>query len=217
MQLPIGFTNRPATFDDIPLIVAMLNQTSIDNLDSSLIEEKQSEWHTPDFDVSDSIRLVFSAHQELVGYIEVWDIDNPPIRSTIWGWVHPNLTRQGIGKYLMTWAENRARKAISRCPDNTRVTYQCGCDSNEISTQQLFDAMGLQYYRDSWDMEITLTEEPAIVTAPDGFIVRDYRHPDEFREMIMANEEAFEDHFGYVKKPPEQHLEQSIPSPFKVS
>jgi len=208
MHLSTQFTNRSANFDDIPMIVAMLNQTTNSEQDSFFVEDMQTEWRTPDFDVSSSVQLVFSENNGLVGYIEVWDIDNPPVRPTIWGRVHPDFKRQGIGSYLMTWAENRTKQAITRCPDDVRVAYQCGCDNHHSETQKLFESMGLRYYQDSWDMEITLTEEPPPITAPDDFIIRDYRHPDEFREVILANEEAFEDHFGYVKKTPEQHLEQ---------
>lgn len=208
MMLPQGFTDRAATFDDIPMIVEMLNQTTEDAQESFFVDDITTEWGTPDFVVGDSIRLVFSDHGALAGYVEVWDVDNPPVHPVIWGRVHPNFIRRGIGLWLMNWAEDRAKQAISRCPSDVRVAYQCGCDVNHIGTQKLFDAMGLTYFRDSWDMEITLTEEPPAVIAPDGFIIRDYRHPDEFREVILANEEAFEDHFGYVKKMPEQHLEQ---------
>ena len=206
-MLPDGFTNRPATVEDIPQVVAMLNQT-VGDKKTYFEEDTKTEWSTPGFDVGNSVRLVFTPHQTLVGYIEIWDIDNPPVRPTIWGRVHPDYTRRGIGKYLMKWADQRAQQVLSRCPEGVRVAYQCGCDNDHISTQKLFDAMGLTYYRDSWDMEITLMEEPAKVIPPDEFVIRNYKHPEEFREVVLANEEAFEDHFGYVKKSPKQHLEQ---------
>lgn len=207
-MLPDGFTSRPATVDDIPQVVTMLNQTSGDNQPTYFEADTHTEWSTPGFNIGNSIRLIFSKNQKLVGYIEVWDVDNPPVRLTIWGHVHPAYTRCGIGTYLMHWAEKRAIKAIQRCPKGVRFAYQCGCDRHHIGTQKLFEAMGLHYYRDSWDMEITLTREPLEVIQPDGFIIRPYRHPEEFRSIILANEEAFEDHYGYVKKSEEQHLEQ---------
>ncbi len=207
-MLPEGFTSRPATLDDIPQVVAMLNKTDGNDHPTYFEADTLTEWQTPNFDVSQSTQLVYSSAQLLVGYIEVWDIDNPPVRPTIWGRVHPNYSRQGIGTYLMKWAENRAQQAIPRSPDGVRIAYQCGCDVEHIGTQKLFESMSLTYYRDSWDMEITLEEEPKQVQLPDGFIIRDYRHPEEFRDIVLANEEAFEDHFGYVKKTPEQHLEQ---------
>ena len=208
MRLPKAFTSRPASFDDIPIIVEMLNRTTDTDHESFFVDDMQSEWSTPQFDVPNSVRLVFSDKKQLVGYIEVWDIDHPPVRPTIWGRVHPDFMQQGIGHYLMAWAENRAKQALSRCPDGVRVAYQCGCDSHHSYTQRLFESMGLHYYRDSWDMEITLSKEPPAIVPPDGFIIRNYRHPDEFREVIFANEEAFKDHFGYVEKSPEQQLEQ---------
>lgn len=208
MSLNKDFFDRPAEYKDIPIIVAMLNLTSDKRQESFFVEDMQTEWLTPDFDISNSVRLVFATDNTLVGYVEVWDIDNPPVRPTIWGRVHPDYLQQGIGQYLMTWGENRAKKAIERCPKHLRIAYECGCDSHHIGTQQLFESVGLCYYRDSWEMEITLTEEPSPVILPGGYTIRPYRHPDEFQEVILANEEAFEDHFGYVKKSPEQHLEQ---------
>ncbi len=207
-MLPESFSSRPATIADIPIVVAMLNQTTDNGQVAYFADDLQTEWSTPDFKPEDSTHLVFSADNQLVGYIEVWDIDNPPLRPTIWGRVHPDFNRKGIGTYLMTWADERAKQAIERCPDDIQVVYQCGCDHNHIGTQTLFEAMGLNYYRDSWDMEITLTQEPEIEKPASEFIIREYHHPDEFREVILANEEAFEDHHGYVKKTPEQHLEQ---------
>lgn len=207
-MLPDGFTSRPATLEDIPQVVTMLNQTAGNSQPTYFVEDTHTEWSTPDFSIGESIRLVFSPKQKLVGYVEVWDVDNPPVHPTVWGRVHPDFTRRGIGTYLMQWAEKRAKQAIKRCPDNLRVAFQCGCDVDHIGTQALFESMGMTYFRDSWDMEIKLKDEPLAIPPPDGFIIRDYRHPEEFREIILANEEAFEDHFGYVKKTPEQHLEQ---------
>ena len=145
MTLSDEFSSHSATFDDIPMIIAMLNQTTSESQDSFFVEDMKTEWLTPDFNVSDSVQLVFSADNQLVGYVEVWDIDNPPVRPTIWGRVHPDFTRQGIGTYLMTWAENRAKQAISRCSDDIRIAYQCGCDTHNIGTQKLFESLGLHY------------------------------------------------------------------------
>lgn len=207
-MLPIRFTSRPATIQDIPVVVDMLNQTTDNQQIAYFADDLKTEWSTPNFIPEDSIHLVFTDSMQLVGYVEIWDIDNPPLRPTIWGRVHPGFTRHGIGTHLMTWAEERVQQVLPRCPEGLRVVYQCGCDNHHVGTQKLFDNFGLNYYRDSWDMEITLTEEPIVVFPPSEFRIRDYRHPNEFAAVILANEEAFEDHHGYVKKTPEQHLEQ---------
>lgn len=206
-MLADGFIARPPTMNDIPMLVDMLNSATQSNRDSFFIEAIRQDWETPDFDIHNSIRLVFSPKGRLVAYIEVWDIENPPIRPTIWGCVHPDFEGQGIGNYLMSWAENRAREAIKRCPPTARVLYQCGCDADKTGTQELFVRMGMHYIRDSVDMDISLTSAPTIPSISDDYLIRPYQHPNDFREAIIANETAFEDHYGYVKQPLEDHLQ----------
>jgi GNAT superfamily N-acetyltransferase len=129
MGLPEGFTVRGATMDDIEPSMALINRWSRSVVgwdESATVEGVRSEWTSPGFDPPEDIRLVFAPNGEMAGYIEVWTTSKPPVHPWIWGRVDPKYEGQGIGTWMLHWAEERALENFQHFPLNFalhRIAY----------------------------------------------------------------------------------------------
>ncbi len=207
IKLPAGYYARPAIETDLEAVVEFLNLTSIALLGDIefSVQEYRREWGTPGFDLSTDSLLIISPSEEIVGYQEVWDIFVPSIRVNIWGRVHPDHEGLGIGTYLITWAEQRAREVSERAPDGARFSVHSFVSYvNEKSLLQ-HRAAGFVATRFSLRMVIELNGPPQRPHFPSGVTVRKMRTGEE-HAVIYAVRDSFKDHFGYVDMPFEEEL-----------
>lgn len=211
-NLPAGFSMRPATMADLETAVTLINicaqvQIGADEINK---DELRTEWQTPQFSLADSTRMVFAPNGTLVGYVEVWDVSNPPVQIWAWGRVHPDYEKQGIGTALMTWAEQRARQAIARVPDGIQVIMRTGTHHVYDPPKRLFTKLGMEIQRYFWRMVIEIGQNTRIPQAqwPDGIVIRTYEDINDLRAVYRAEEDAFQDHWGFVKESEEESLER---------
>ncbi len=164
------------------------------------LEEIRSEWATPGFSLDQSSRLVCTAEGKLVGYAEVWDLLEIPVRPRVFGCVHPDFVGQGIGSYLLAWAEARSREVLGRLPESLRVVMQAGAFSEHGPSERLMQDHGLQLVRQYWEMVIELDHVPPAPVWPAGIELRGYHHDADAAGLYSAEDEAFSDHWGYVQE-----------------
>ncbi len=201
--LPTGYSMRPVQAADLQACFELINlcgraQTGRDDL---TLDQLRSEWSAPGVDPGAQMRLVEDSHGRIVGYIEVWDHDNPPVDMWVWGRVHPEFEGRGIGTALMSWAQQRARKAIDRCPPEARVIIRSGAHTTHVPTYTLFEDLGMTPVRHFWRMHIAFDDTPPVEPVwPDGLTVRTYRHPQDLEPTIRADTEAFRDHWGFIER-----------------
>ena len=198
LGLPEGYTSRPPTLDDVPAAVDLFNRCSLEMIGSKAakVRTTQNEWVTPGLNPETDQRLVFSPDGELAGYIELWAIHDIPVYPFIFGRVNPDHTDLGIGTALLTWAEERARQVFEKVPADARVAMRAHNPDHQPS-DELLSGFGMELIRHSFQMEIELTEALPVPVWPDGIRVRTYR-PEDIEAVYRADEEAFEDHFGYI-------------------
>lgn len=210
LTLPPSFTVRPATLDDLKAAVALFNACSMNQIGTTEyeLEDLRAEWQEPNFSFENSTRVIHAPDGQLVGYIEVWDTANPPVHPWVWGRVHPDYENQGLGSYLMAWAEARAHEAIARVPDHARVSIVSGSISTHEPTKRLLEDRGMTLVRHFWRMKVDFTEAPPEAQWPEGITVRTYDHEQDGRAVYLAKEEAFQDHFGHVQQPFEEGFRQ---------
>lgn len=118
-----GFIFRAATIADLEEVVELLNdywQRSF-GMHLHTTGEIGSILTLPGFDMETGTRVIHSAIWRMVGFVLVWDLASPPLHPDVEGCVHSCFEGQGIGTYLLKWAEERARLAINRVPDSTGV------------------------------------------------------------------------------------------------
>jgi mycothiol synthase len=208
--LPKGYQIRPATMDDLKPTVKMFNKWSMKMLGVEAFEENYvgSQWTTPGFELERDTRLVLAPHDEIVGYIEVWDIDDPHVHVNFWGRVHPQFNNRGIGSCMMAWAEERGRMAVLKAPQEARVTLMGHCLSPDQAAVELFCGSGFNLIRYSRRMVIELNGTPTQPVWPEGVTVRTLVVGQDEPAALLAVRECFQDHWGYVARPFDAELER---------
>ena len=204
------FLFRPAAIYDLEAAVELYNLCSMHMIGKTetTLSEVRAEWLLPEFDLETATRVVLTQEGRLVGYIEVWDIDETPVNLWVWGRVHPDYEGQGIGTALMDWAQQRARQALRRVPDDIRVVMRSGTNNTYEPGRQLLEDRGMTPIRHFYTMAIELEEQPPQPKWPAGITIRSMRGLEEARDVVWAVEDAFRDHWGYVEQPFEKELEQ---------
>ena len=205
-----GYTIRPASLDDVEGSVEMFNRCSEAMIGATefTAERYANEWRVPGFDLQGDTRLVIAPRGQIVGCIEVWDIHEPPVHPWIWGRVHPEWEGKGIGTAMMRWGLERAGEAIPRAPDGVRVSSRAGTVKTYAPAKELLQNMGMEAVRFVWAMLIELNEEPPAPLWPEGISVRNIRHPEDTEAAYRAEDEALQDHWGYVETPFEEGFKQ---------
>ena len=112
-------------------------------------------------------------------------------------WVHPDRQRQGIGRRLLAWGEERGRAVAAEASGHTaELEHRFGgvTDQGNAAAVGLLASAGYTAYRYHYEMRRDLAEpipEPAL---PDGLEVRPVV-PEHHRAIWRADAEAFRDHW----------------------
>lgn len=209
-RLPTGYTERPATFDDVEEAVKLWNTDSkaAFGIEQYHLSDAESDWSSPGFDPTTDIQLVVGPQGELVGYCEVWDPSDPHVSVYCWGCTHPDHLGLGIGTHLLSWAESRAREAIPLAPPEARVSMLSYTLSSNEKAAELFEQRGFELTRKSWHMVIELDQPPPPPQWPSGITPRTFIPGQDERAAYAAGREAFSDHWGHVERPFEDGFQQ---------
>lgn len=200
------FIVRPAAVADLEQAVELFNTCSIAMIGApeAKLEDVRNEWLLPDFDLGSATRLVFTPAGQLVGYVEVWDTDELPVKVWVWGRVHPDFEGHGIGTYLMEWAEARARQALPRVPGGLQVVMDAGTHHAYQAAHELLTGQGMAPIRNFYTMAIDFSGQPPAAEWPAGIQIRAMQGLDEFAAVLHAIRDSFRDHWGHVEQPFEE-------------
>jgi mycothiol synthase len=205
-----GFVSRAVTMDELEEIVDLFNAYWEPMLGMSkfTIDDMRGHMTMPGFDIETSTRVVLSSQGRIVGCIAVIDLGIPPVHPIVSGCVRPGFEGQGIGTYLIGWAEGRARQAVVRVPDGLRVSMQLEASSAHGPTARLFEKQGLEVVRYSWLMVADLDGMPPEPEWPGGIVLHTYQDYPDLEAVCRTVNEAFQDHWGYVGSPIEDMTRQ---------
>lgn len=204
----LGYTVRPATLDDIDQAVTLFNTCSQETLGKARFDLNavRTEWRTPNFDLATDTRMVFDSTGTLVGYGEVWDVEEPHVKVYSWGRVHPEHRGLGVGSAILSWIETRAAEAVPRAPADAQVTLGQVVEKEDENARTLLEGNNYDlvrhFYRMRIDFEGTLPE-PAW---PEGVDVRTFDPEVDLEPTVLAVRDAFQDHWGHVDSPFEEEL-----------
>ena len=207
VNLPEGFTARGADLNDVEPALALYNRWSRSVIGRDEITDPhavRNEWKLSGFAPAEDIRLVFAPNGQMVGYVEVWTIIKPPVHPWIWGRVDPDYEDQGIGTWLMHWAEQRALRALNEVPTELRFALHVGTFSEAEKPKKLFADMGYQHIRSSYRMLINMDAPVPEAAFPEGITLRTYDSQIDPEAIYRAEVDSFRDHFGYVEEPFEE-------------
>ncbi len=136
-----GFQVRPATYDDLPQAVAMLNTAEMERTGAGdlTVEFMHKSWELPGFELATSTRLVLAPDGTVVGFVELWDNIDPPANPWIWQRVHPLWHGAGIGCALLAWALDTSQRALDRLPADARLAPKIAAPSTHKPSIEVWE------------------------------------------------------------------------------
>jgi ribosomal protein S18 acetylase RimI-like enzyme len=208
-SLPVGFTVRSATLNDVDIAADLfktyaLAVAGVEDIDA---EETRNAWQSPGFDPATDIQMVFSPEGQLAAYVEVWANSKLPVHPFIWACVHPDFMGLGLGTYVTAWGEERCCKVIDILPPDLRVAARAVAYSTNQPAHHLLSQRNWTHIRSFYIMRIDMDSTPPAPGWPAGIDLFPYTS-ESLRELYTSHREAFQDHFGYVDLPFESGLEQ---------
>ena len=198
-----GYQVRPATYADLPQIVALFNVTEfqLTGAGDCTVERYGDHWRQTGIDVEASVRVVMAPDECIVGCVELWDHRDPPVRPYVWGRVHPQWQGRGIGSAMLGWALTTSLRALDRLPADARLAVQAEAPSGHRPSIELFESMGMTACHYFWQMITDLDRSIPEPEWPAGLHVRTLRYPEDLEAAFIAEEDAFREHWGYVERP----------------
>ncbi|MEO7912326.1 MAG: N-acetyltransferase, partial [Roseiflexaceae bacterium] len=195
----LNYAIRPASFDDLHAVVALVNDCSIaegrrpDETPQNLL----SDWNTPGFTLATNAWVATAPDGKVIGYeqVEVGDDDAP---GELDGYVHPDFTGLGIGAHVLRLAEERARATLAITMSTQSAKLHGTIAAANQGARQLFTGAGYQLVRHFWRMEIELNAPPAPAIVPTGINIRGFVPGQDERATHATVEAAFEDHWEHA-------------------
>ena len=120
------------------------------------------------------------------------------------GYSDPQYRRQGIGTAMLGYFEEHLRQiadrhlAVGVIKEDTARYFEVFCADTELAKAHLFNKAGYTPVRFSYSMMRPLSEPVEITPMPEGLEIRKVQ-PDEYRQLWEADQEAFQDHWGYIE------------------
>jgi mycothiol synthase len=203
VQLPLGCSARAGKLSDYSLLFHLVNTYSQyinghnDLNDPELI---RLDWLNRGFNPETDIHTVFGPDGSLVGHVESWLTNKPPVHPWNWVCVHPEYLDKNIWEYLLRWAENRSRAALDLVPSELRVSSLTGTEHHNRAGIQIIQKLGWRHIRSYYRMATDLDTAPEVPPTPAGIVIRPYHPLTETEAVYHAFIDSFKDHFGFVER-----------------
>jgi mycothiol synthase len=169
------------------------------------LAEVEREFADPDTDFAHDSLLALTADGEVAAMAAVYLLPSAATKvvAFLWGGVHPRHRRRGLGRFLLSWQEARARqKMATRCEPLPRL-LRVHCYDNEHDRIALFCRLGFEPYRYFYQMRRDLSQPIPEPVLPAGLRLVNWS-PAYDRATLEAFNEAFADHWGSQPQTAEQ-------------
>ncbi len=195
--LPQGFTMRPPTFDDVPVVTQLIRTCQIvDRGSSDFFEENlRNVWQTPGVEMTKDLWMIFAPDGQLAAEMMLNRVIFPKLYAT--PWVHPDYVQYSLDAYLLSKAEERVQQLIPSAPENARITLTTSCSEKNHTRRQNVEQAGFTHIRSAWVMEIELDAPPPAPVWSEGIQLRPFTL-EMARAVYAADDEAFSDSWGYM-------------------
>jgi mycothiol synthase len=158
-----------------------------------------SNWldHPSNLDL-DADMLFAEVDGSVVAYTEGgWEQDNDGGRNySVWGQVHPDWQRRGLGTALLHWLEERQRRVAAGHPD-VEKRLQSWASESETGRLALLERNGYRIVRYDFEMERPNLDDIQPLPLPAGVELRPAREED-LRRHWETVIEVFRDHWGAI-------------------
>jgi mycothiol synthase len=203
VQLPTGFTARPATLDDLQTAVDVMNavtQADVGKSDNTPFTVGRY-WQGGDMKLETDSLLLFAPDGQAAG-LALFIEGTPPTPYDVDTWVHPAYVETEVGAALLQWIDRRADEALSCAPADVPASIEhIYVYAQNRAAQQRLAEFGYQHERTFYRMEIVFDAPPPAPQLPEGITIRSFRLGEEERAMYEAYEEAQADEWGHEWMP----------------
>jgi mycothiol synthase len=188
VNVPAGFTSRPAALADAAAAAELMNtfdRAHVEEPDTVDAAEVSSWWAR--LDLERDSRFFFDATGRLAGVATVYERTAGLLDLD--AFVHPELAGRGLGGAMLDWLEEEAG---GRGLEIVRTSAL----SADSAAARLVEARGFAPVRHFYRMAIDLDGPPPEPAWPPGFEVSTMQ-PGEEPIVHAVTEEAFADHWGH--------------------
>lgn len=203
-SLPAGYVARQGKIEDYLLFFDLVNAygqrlNGRDDLtDPELI---RNDWQNDGFNPETDVRTVYAPDSRLVGLVDCWMNQKPPVHPWNRVCVHPDHMGKGIWEYLLTWGENRSRAALENVEPGLRVAPRTDTEHHNQGGIQAIKDLGWTHIRSYYRMERELDSAPEVPALPEGIHIRPFDPATETEAVYRCLIDSFRDHFGYYEQP----------------
>jgi GNAT superfamily N-acetyltransferase len=205
-RLKEGFTARPPTLEDAPAVASLIEVCDLEVTGESdvTLDEILTDLNMPGLNRETDMRVIAAPDGRLVGYATVFDIFRP-VTPFIDVYVHPDYWGDTLDAYLMNWGEERSRQVVSKVPADARIAMHANIYSQDVYYRSVLEKAGMHVIRHNYRMMIDLDQPTPPPEWPEGITLCVFQPGDDKRPVLEAQRAAFQDHWGYVEQPFEQH------------
>jgi mycothiol synthase len=203
--LPAGYTIQTPTPNDAPAIYELVAACSIaeTGVVGATREEVRSSLERAAADSGVDVLVALTTDDHLVAKATIAH------RGSNQFWVstdiHPEHQGRGLGAYLLRWTEALMNKWGADAPSELRLTARQQISKTNMRARALVERNGYVAVRHSWRMMIEMAAAPLLPSWPDGVTVRTFLPGQDERAVYEASEEAFADHWDYVREDFEEY------------
>jgi len=208
--LPAGYTHRPATLDDAERVTQLWNDRTETVRGERPFEPRliKQRWNHPKFDLKTDSRMVLAPDGSLVGYAHVRDVKDPPVDVFAGYTVRPDHDdADWLWEHLFAWLDKEARRVIPKAPADARIALVAGTESEDKTEQERLESFGFEHERTFHRMKITFADTSLSPPDwPEGITVRGFVRGVDDEALVIATQDAFRDHYGFIEQPIEAEL-----------
>jgi len=131
------------------------------------------------------------------------------------GFMLPEWRRKGIGRAMLHYNQGRLREIAAEHKNGVPRYFESFSSDTEVAAEKLLLSEGFEAVRYGFEMVRPLSEPIVDKPLPEGLEVRPVA-PEQYRAVWDANQEAFQDHWGYSPAKEEDYqrwLNESIFQP----
>ncbi len=197
MNLPPGYTGRPATLGDLDAVVQLFDRWSlaVHGETEPVKEFITSVWRSPWIDLDRDTLLVHDPEGELVAYGESSAID-PQDHVEAFVCSDPAHVSAGLGEAVHGWTVETAR---ARVVPGTTSKLRPGASSLDAHRIRILEGDGYTHVRTIWNMRRGLEPDMDPGPPPAGVVIRASVEEQDDRGIYETDDEAFASHFGYQR------------------
>lgn len=198
VQLPEGYTSRPATLDDLDAVYRVISDDALATsgaVDYRHIEIKTF-WTGLDFDMTTDTLAVIAPDGQMVAYTDMEQTQHARLYFGVF--VHPSVYGMGLGTSLLHAMEARCERHIPLADPTARITFNTGTNNMNTAAHEIFRCAGYHHIRSFQRMEMELPSELVAPVWPEEITLRTVSGEQDAPIVFETVEAAFSDHWGHT-------------------